>query len=54
MKNPKGLTAREALDMVDDDMPDGAYFAMGAEFWGGDYGDFMAALGEDEEEDQPE
>jgi hypothetical protein len=47
MKGKNGLTAKEALDLIDDDLPDGAYFAMGAEMYGEDYGDFMSALGDE-------
>lgn len=40
-----GLTAREALDLAPDDMPDGAAFAMAAEMAGMDYGEFFDELG---------
>lgn len=52
MKGPNGLTPREAIDFVDDDLPDGAYFGVGAENYGTDYGDFITALGDEAEKDE--
>lgn len=43
-RGKRGLTANEALDLVPDDLPDGAFFAMAAEMYGDDYGDFFDAL----------
>jgi hypothetical protein len=38
---------RDACDLVPDDMPDGAYFAMAHEIAGLDYGDGFAELAEE-------
>ncbi len=38
---------REAMELVDDDLPDGAYWAMCHEMAGLEYGDGFAELGED-------
>lgn len=39
MKPGQKMPFREAMDLVPDDMPDGAYWAMAHEFAGLDYGD---------------
>lgn len=45
------MKVRDAMDLVDDDMPDGAYWAMVAEMSGVDYGELGAVLGHEDEED---
>lgn len=45
------MSVKDAMDLVDDDMPDGAYWAMVAEMSGVDYGELGAVLGHEDEED---
>lgn len=40
-KKQRPISACEALDMVPDDLPDGAFFEMGAGIAGMDYDDFI-------------
>lgn len=48
------MSFRDACDLVPDDLPDGAYFALAHEMAGLDYGDGFAELADDMEFDQPE
>lgn len=50
MAAPK-LSLRDALDVVDDNLPDGAWMAMLCELTGLDEGDVAAGLAEIDEED---
>lgn len=45
------MKIRDAMDLVDDDMPDGAYWAMISEMSGVDYGELGAMLGHEDDED---
>lgn len=49
MKQGQRMSFRDACNMVPDDLPDGAYFAMAHEFAGLDYGDGFAELADDAE-----
>lgn len=46
-KRKQRMSMREAMDFVDDDMPDGAYWALAHEIAGLDYGDGFDELIED-------
>jgi hypothetical protein len=41
------MSFRDAMDMVPNDLPDGAFFAMAREIAGMDYGDGFSELAED-------
>lgn len=43
----RGLSLREALDLVPDDMPDGAALAMASEMAGLEYGEGLESLAVD-------
>lgn len=43
----RSMSFRDALDLVPDDLPDGAYWAMAHEMADLDYGDGFAELGEE-------
>jgi hypothetical protein len=43
------MRVRDAMDLVPDDLPDGAYFAMLSEVSGVDYGDLASELIAEEE-----
>lgn len=43
------MSFKEAMDLVDDDLPDGAYWAMCHEMAGLEYGDGFDELMEEEE-----
>lgn len=43
------MSFKDAMDFVDDDLPDGAYWAMCHEMAGLEYGDGFAELAEDDE-----
>lgn len=42
------MTFRDAMDLVDDDLPDGAFWAMAHEIAGLDYGDGFDELAEED------
>ena len=44
------MRVKDALDLVDDDLPDGAYFAMLSEISGCEYGELGAELANEEDE----
>ena len=45
-RGPNGLTPKEALDSVPDNMGEAARDLLAAELYGTDYGDFISALGD--------
>jgi hypothetical protein len=47
------MKVHDAMDLVDDDMPDGAYWAMVSEISGCEYGELGAELSAEDEEEQP-
>jgi hypothetical protein len=44
------MKVRDAMDLVDDDLPDGAYWAMVSEMSGVDYGELGAELSQEDEQ----
>lgn len=49
-KAKQTMPFRDAMDLVDDDMPDGAFFALAHEIAGLDYGEGFDELAEEEDE----
>ena len=47
-KKKQSMPFRDAMALVPDDLPDGAYWAMAHEIAGLEYGDGFAELGDDE------
>jgi len=45
---------RDAMDLVDDDLPDGAFFALAHEMAGLEYGEGFAELVGEEDDDDDE
>ncbi len=43
-RGPNGFTVEDVIDLLDDSMPDGAWLAIGAEYYGGDYMEWIDAL----------
>ena len=46
-KPKQRMRVRDAMDLVDDDMPDGAYWAMVSEISGCEYGELGAELSDE-------
>lgn len=47
-KRKQTMSFRDAMELVDDDLPDGAFWAMAHELAGLEYGDGFAELAEEE------
>lgn len=46
------MRVKDAVDLVDDDLPDGAYWAMVSEMSGVDYGELGAELANEDKEEE--
>ena len=53
MKRKQRMSFRDACDLVDDDLPDGAFFAIAHEMAGLDYGEGFDELADEDPEPKP-